>query len=277
MRKLNIIKIRKNIFICITSLFCLSCSSSSENSDPVGSNPQAVEKDLVKMTGTDDHWLHYENGKIDKAWASGTTVRSQMVYNPNGTMSREYFEGTGNPSSDNQNFGWEIPVSNHYMENVYENEKLVSVIEHNSGNSWKRVEYTYQGDLVVEKRAYYTDDNLVDRYFRYIYNSKNEIITIIWDESPSGGSSHTLQVTFDDKVNPYYKIWKETKLTFWNAQDGPARHNLEFYPHNVLNLLEGANDIWYSAYYTYDKDNLPITMHIDKGVQQGTDNYFEYN
>ncbi len=230
------------------------------------------------MTGAHNHWLNYENGKINKAWSSGTTFRSQMIYNSNGTMSREYREGTGNPNSDNENFEWEIPVSDAYIENIYENGKLISIIRHDSGRSWKLVEYSYQGDLVVEKRVYFHEDNSVDRYFRYEYNNQNELITIIRDESPSGGSSHTLQVTFDDKVNPYYKIWKETKLTFWNAQDGPARYNLEFYPHNVLNLQKGVDDIWYNAFYTYDEDNLPITMHININgeVQEGDDNYFEY-
>jgi len=45
-----------------------------------------------------------------------------------------------------------------------------------------------------------------------------------------------------------------------------------------LKIKEGANDIWYNAFYTYDEDNLPITMHINEGPGSfpGDDNYFEY-
>ena len=265
-------KIRNYLILSLTFLL-LNCSSS--NDEEILNNGQTTEKNLVKMTGANDHWLNYENGKITKAWDNSHTYRSQMVYNSNGTISKEYREGTGNASSDNENFEWEISVSDSYIENVYENGKLKYIMQNNGGVAEKLVEYTYQGDLVVEKRRYFGGGSL-DRYFRYEYNNQNELVTIIWDESPSGGSSHTLQVTFDDKINPYYKIWKETKLTFWYAQAGPARHNLEFYPHNILSLKEGVNDVWYNAFYTYNEDNLPIIMHINEGTGAGDDNYFEY-
>lgn len=259
-------KITKYLFMSLT-LLLLNCSTS--NNEDVEDNPVLIEKDLLKMTGASNHWLHYENGKINKAWDNSTTYRSQIVYNSDGTMSKEYIEGTGNRNSDNENFEWEIPVSDDYIENVYENGKLISIIGHGSGSSSTLVEYTYQGDLVVEKRE-------EGRYLRYEYNAQNELTTIIWDESPSGGESHTLAVTFDDKVNPYYKVWKETKLTFWHSEDGPARFNLEFYPHNVLKLQEDVNDIWFSAFYTYDEDNYPVTMHVNEGVSSGNDYLFEY-
>ena len=264
-------KIRNYLLLSLTFLL-FNCSSS--DGEEILNNGQTTEKNLSKVTGESDHWLDYENGRITKAWDNSNTYRSQIVYNSNGTMFREYREFTGNASSNNENFQWEIPVSDNYIENVYENGKLKYIVQNYSGVSEKLVEYTYQDDLVVEKRKF--ESGNLYRYFRYLYNNQNELVTIIWDESPSGGSSHTLQVTFDDKINPYYKIWKETKLTFWYAQDGPARHNLEFYPHNVLNLQKGVNDVWYNAYYTYDKDNLPITMHINEGVGAGDDNYFEY-
>ena len=77
-------------------------------------------------------------------------------------------------------------------------------------------------------------------------------------------------------MNPYYIIWQETKLTFWNDVRGLADHNLEFYPHNVLNLKKGANDIWFNANYTYDEDNYPITMNINEGGEAGSNYSFEY-
>jgi hypothetical protein len=258
----------------LLSLIFLLLNCSASNGEESLDNTAVAVKDLTKMTGDDDHWLNYENGKITKAWDNSHTYRSQLVYNSNGMVSREYRDFTGSRNSDNENFDWEIPVSDRFIENVYENGKLKYIMDNDSGVSEKLVEYTYQGDLVIEKRKY--NAGSLYRYFRYEYNNQNELVTIIWDESPSGGSSYNLQVTFDDKINPYYKIWKETKLTFWFAQAGPARHNLEFYPHNVLNLQEGVNDVWYNAYYTYDEDNLPITMYINDGAGAGANNYFEY-
>ena len=266
-------KFTNYLILCFTFLLFLNCSTSDDNNDSETTDPITIEKDLLKMTGDAIHWLNYEDGKINKASPCNNSIRLQMTYNLNGTISKIYSEDIG--SQNNENFEWEIPVSENYIENVYENGNLIFIMEHNSGYSWKLVDYTYQGELVIEKRTYYNGGTLF-RYFRYEYNNENELISIIWDESPSGGSSHILQVTFDDKVNPYYKIWKESKLTFWNAQSGPARYNLEFYPHNVLSLQEGVNDTWYNAFYTYDEDNLPISMHINEGVEAGDDNYFEY-
>ncbi len=274
---LNFMKITKLLILFLVSSLLFNCSSSDNNEESEITDPVSFEKDLLKISGDDDHWLNYENGKINKAWSTGTTFRSQMAYNANGTMSKEYREGTGNPNFDNENFGWVVPFSEDYIENIYENERLVEVIRHDSGDSWKLVEYAYQGDLVVEKKVFYGEDNSVDRIFTYQYNNQNEITTIIWNETPSGGSSHTLQVTFDNKTNPYYKIWEDTKLIFWNAQDGPARYNLEFYPHNILKLQEeGSSDIWYEAFYTYDEDNYPTIMNITEGNQEGSNYYFEY-
>jgi hypothetical protein len=82
-------------------------------------------------------------------------------------------------------------------------------------------------------------------------------------------------VTFDDKINPYYKIWKETKLTLCYAQSTPASHNLEFYPHNLLSLKQGVNDVWYNAFYTYNEDNFPIASRINEGRVVG-DYYDDY-
>jgi len=266
-------KIRNYLLLSLTFLL-LNCSSS--NDEETLNNGQTAEKNLINVTGRKEHLLNYENGKITKAWDQSYAERSQMVYNSNGTMSKEY-RGSASTSwqnYDNENFEWEIPVSDSYIENVYENGKLKYIMQNDGGVAEKLVEYTYQGDLVVEKRIYFSPGTL-GRYFRYEYNNQNELVTIIRDESPQGGSSHTLQVTFDDKINPYYKIWKDTKLTFWYAQSTPASHNLEFYPHNILSLKEGVNDVWYNALYTYNEDNLPITLRINEGQGIG-DYYFEY-
>ena len=44
----------------------------------------------MKVIWENDHLLNYENGKVTKAWDQSHTGRSQMVYNSNETMSKEY-------------------------------------------------------------------------------------------------------------------------------------------------------------------------------------------
>lgn len=74
-------KITNELILCLTLLLCLNCSTSSSDDDSTTPDIVTVEKDLLKMSGDADHWLNYENGKINKAWSTSTTFRSQMVYN----------------------------------------------------------------------------------------------------------------------------------------------------------------------------------------------------
>jgi len=80
----------------------------------------------MKVIWENDHLLNYENGKVTKAWNQSHTGRSQMVYNSNETMSKEY-RGSISASwqnYDNENFEWQIPDSDNEIENVYENGKF---------------------------------------------------------------------------------------------------------------------------------------------------------
>ena len=77
-------KIIKFATLLLALSIMFNCSSSDADENPDTSNPVVVEKDLLKMTGDADHWLNYQNDKINKAWSSSTTFRSQMVFNPDG-------------------------------------------------------------------------------------------------------------------------------------------------------------------------------------------------
>ena len=263
----------KNLIFCVFTIVLISCSSETSSDEisiitpdeEASSNQLISEKDLVKQNGDYPHLLNYENGRVSKSWAYGHTYRSQMVYNSNGTLAGKYIEGG---FTTNENFEWEISDTQPFLENIYESGKLKSINLVDSDVSCKQIEYIYNDDLVIEKKIFGIDTECSSElkgYYRYEYNNQNELVTIIKDFTASGYNSHTLQVTFDDKVNPYYKLWKETKTVFLPQEGGLARHNLEFYPKNMLNLKEGVDDIWMNATYTYDEDNLPVTMDITEG------------
>lgn len=244
------------------------------------SNQIITEKDLVRQNGEYPHLLNYDNGRVAKSWSYGHTYRSEMIYNSDGTLSGKYIEGN---HLTNENFDWEVPENQPFLENIYENGKLKYINLVNSGVSCKQIEYVYKkDDLVIEKRYFgrgaQCSGELIG-FYRYEYNDQNELVTIFEDFTASSPQrfSHTLQVTFDDKVNPYYKIWMETKTVFLSQEGGLARHNLEFYPHNMLSVKEGVDDIWMNAVYSYDKDNLPVTMDIIEGKDTHGGSYsFDY-
>jgi hypothetical protein len=73
----------------LLSLIFLLLNCSASNGEESLDNTAVAVKDLTKMTGDDDHWLNYENGKITKAWDNSHTYRSQLVYNSNGMVSKD--------------------------------------------------------------------------------------------------------------------------------------------------------------------------------------------
>ncbi len=189
-------------------------------------------------------------------------------------MSKKYYEFAGSANFDNINFEWDLAPTANYVVNTYENGKLKTAIDVESRDS---IVYSYQGDLVIEKREYNSFNEL--KYIdSYQYNSNNELTTIVEDRTNTqNGIIRTYQVTFDNKVNPYYQIWKESKLTFLDSQSGLARFNLEFYPHNIINMQDAEGNIDYNATFTYDNDNYPMTTYLNEAGALTGDSYtFEY-
>ena len=83
---------------------------------------------------------------------------------------------------------------------------------------------------------------------------------------------------FDDKVNPFYKMWNEDKLKL------PFHYGsfLSFYPHNLIRQVGAVdNEVDYISIYTYDDDGYPIsTNNTNQNGGGGNGNgsfFFEYN
>ena len=112
----------------------------------------------------------------------------------------------------------------------------------------------------------------------YTYNNDNEMTHYILDETGNGGSIHMKLVEFDDKVNPFYKMWNEDKLKL------PFHYGsfLSFYPHNLIRQVGAVdNEVDYISIYTYDDDGYPIsTNNTNQNGGGGNGNgsfFFEYN
>ena len=207
--------------------------------------------------------FHYENGKVSKILDENHQWKHQIVYNLEGKVSRIYTAGLISQNQDNENFEWDIIDSAYYTENVYENGKLVAIMRgSNIINS-----FTYEGDLLVEETSIY-------RTRTYSYNSDNEMTHYILDETVNGGSIHMKLVEFDDKVNPFYKMWNEDKLKL------PFHYGsfLSFYPHNLIRQV-GAddNEVDYISIYTSDEDGYPVSANATNWNGLGGSFFFEYN
>ena len=112
---------------------------------------------------------------------------------------------------------------------------------------------------------YYLGENSIHRQYEYQHDTDNKITGIIFTEHGSGGAqSYFLNLTFDDKVNPFYILWKETGLHFPDDTSGIWRNNIVFYPNNVMKVEEGG-EIDFFMTMNYDTDGYPVFFSIDGG------------
>lgn len=243
-------------------------SSESQEETPSEQTPeetpsnQTMKKDLLEVIGEGEFsslYFNYKDGMIDKIWASPTSDAIQVVYNPNGKISRQYREQLHDQRSNAQNFEWEVATKgDNYLENIYEDGKLKF-----TKYSDFTEEYVYHNDLVIRIGGY-----------SYEYNDKDELTTIIY----SGPSfSRKWDVKFDDKVNPFYKMWKEISFVPWNYWERSDGLLLDFYPHNLVSLIESDGDIEYEIFYTYDEDDYPITSRVFEDQEDIHRYNFNYN
>ena len=256
----------KKLIYLVFTVFIVACSSDDNNSNQNSNVIDAKELSNVVQEGLYNLSFHYQNSKVTKVLHESYLRKHQIVYNTDGKVSRIYTEEIGT-NHDNEDFEWDIIDTADYTENVYENVKLVAIMSgSNIINS-----FTYEGDLLVQEMNLY-------RTRTYTYNSDNEMTHYILDETVNGGSIHMKLVEFDDKVNPFYKMWNEDKLKL------PFHYGsfLSFYPHNLIRQV-GAddNEVDYISIYTYDDDGYPISTNNTNqngGGGNGNGSFsFEYN
>jgi len=257
----------KNLLkVLILTVVLSSCSTDDSSSNQNGNLTDAKELANVVQEGLYNLSFHYQNGKVTKVLHESYLRKHQIVYNSDGKVSRIYTEENIGTNHDNEDFEWDIIDTADYTENVYENGKLVAIMSgSNIINS-----FTYEGDLLVQEM------NLI-RTRTYTYNSDNEMTHYILDETVNGGSIHMKLVEFDDKVNPFYKMWNEDKLKL------PFHYGsfLSFYPHNLIRQV-GAddNEVDYISIYTSDEDGYPVSANTTSWNGLGGNDrsyFFEYN
>ena len=267
---------KKLIYVVLTVLI-VACSSDDSDSNQNGSVTDAKELVKVVLEGFNglpyNLLFHYENGKVSKILDENHQWKHQIVYNSEGKVSRIYTEWISQ-NQDNENFEWDIIDTAVYSENVYENGKLVAIINDYGTPYENLTSFIYEGDLLVQEKDKYRTRN-------YEYNSDDEMTHYILDERDNGGSIHMMLVEFDNKVNPFYKLWNESKLKLPTESSYDHANFLSFYPNNFIRQV-GANDneVDVIRIYNYDGDDNPISLNqenIQGEYNYSTNFFFEYN
>ncbi|GHC46703.1 hypothetical protein [Ulvibacter litoralis] len=259
-------KFLKPIKLTFLILLFIGCSS-NDNSVTIGL-PTEV-KYLNESNGGVVLKLSYEGDRIVKAWSSSAFPgRMQFVYNSNGLISRVYRFSQN--SNDFNNFNWDISNASSYYDYEYQDNKLMAI----RSGSFGDVEFTYANDLIVEKKLF-NSGGQSSRIISYEYNSNNIVMSLTIDETPSGGASHTYNITLDEQVNPFYFLWDKHRILLPKEVDGVYRENIEFLANNVIERKE-AEITEFSILLEYGLEGYPISYEITQGVLAGDEGTYSY-
>jgi len=205
---------------------------------------------------------------VVKGFIWNSLQRFQVEYNTSSKVSKVILQG--HSSFEGFDFDLSDCTECSHFNYSYENGKISSI----KFGIYSFLEYDYVGDRIIKMRDYYYNDpesnNSLRRQYEYQYNTTSKITSIILTEYDPDVRSFFYTYTFDDKVNPFYVLWKETGLHFPDDTGGIWRNNLVFYPNNVLRV-ESESKINFDMTMNYDTDGYPIFYNIHVYVGESSD------
>lgn len=238
------------IYYLLFTVFCIGCSSSEDNpTEPIISEENF--RNISKFEGHDVASFHYENGLLIKALGNSGTERDhflmaiQVEYDSNQKVKRiievngvfPKDEGFDFDISDTSQQGSDDSVYEHY----YTNSKLTSIKR--NGELYEEFFYDENGRVV--KNVWGTIIEWV-----YTYNNEGKMVSYTGLNSSSGEIIYGDIIT-DNKINPFYGLWKKNGFIMPGTFSHLTDFNIPFEPHNVIKVYEGE-EVDYNLYYEYD-------------------------
>lgn len=246
----------KNLFIPIImmSFFFIGCSP--EEGDSLEAEVPAVPvKNVTSMKGGDDAAFYYENGLLLKGVGNSSSSHDhyytgfQVEYDANQKVKRVLFTNSEFfPKPTDFHFDMtDGSVNGVKIYNYHFNNSRLQKITNSKGELVLELEYDVAGK-VIEETKFQDFDNYI--HIKYMYNSEGTLESYVkYDSYNSHTSSGTL--TSDDKINPFYHLWKNTGLLIPLNISGLTAYNVPYYPHNINEIKDG-DEIDFKAQLTYD-------------------------
>lgn len=264
-----------NILLIAIVIILQSCSSNDDeptvNQEPT-INRKNIESIFPTSNGFDDLFILKEDDKIVKFYSNNTTYYHHVKYDSNSKVEGMNVDGTGSPNTPFTGFNYDyLSGSNTPLEVQfnYTNDLLTSttgsvdlvgyIITYNSNGSINSLE---------------RGSNLIT--FIYENNDENPVAYIRRDLS-NPANVDRWELTFDDKVNPFYKDWDKNSFPFRLLATGslPAE-NFCFFKNNIIQRDNLNTNETVTISYNYDLDNHPTFYRIVRPgstPKSGTINY----
>lgn len=270
-------KIKQTFKLVVLSLTYLisSCSSIDDNnngsSDPI-INRKSIESIFPTSDGFGNLFILRENDKVVKFYSNNTTYYHHVKYDSNSIIEGMNIDGTLNPSTPFTGFNYDYLSGSNTPLDVqfnYTNDTLVSItgiadiagdiITYNANGSVNSIE----GRFILTTFVYENNDENPKAYI--IRDLTNPSVAVRWE------------LTFDDKVNPFYKDWAESSFPYPLLELGSlTRESYCFFKNNIIQKDNLSTNETVVISYGYDSDNHPTFYRIERPgstTRSGTINY----
>ncbi|MGJ5642895.1 hypothetical protein [Formosa sp. S-31] len=239
------------LFSLILALIFLGCSSDSDSEDSKNSNEMNF-KFITYMSDGDDEYadtmiFKYDNsGNIESVFQD---VNFMVQLNNINKIESMYFDGYSQTQE-------------------YSNNKLVKVIysEDLSPNYLTGMfNYTNDGlvkDYIEEFGEGYEYNAGYERSAYFTYDSNGTLLT-----SRNEDNTGVLSYEFDDKINPFYPLWKSFGY-YMDPEIGIYDVTFTFFEHNPTKIFKNG-ELYFEASYTYDSDGYPKTCNYKRYNSSG--------
>lgn len=266
----------KNILLLAIVIVLQSCSSNEDmptaDQEPI-INRKNIESIFPTSGGFDDLLILKENGKIIKFYSNNTTYYHHVKYDSNSKVEGMNVSATLNPFTPFTGFNYDYLTGSNTPLDVqfnYTNNALISITGNSDIAGDNIITYNPNGSVnSIEGGVFLTT-------FVYEINNENPVAYIVRDFTNSS-SVNRWELTFDDKVNPFYKDWAESFFPYPLLQLGSyTRENFCFFKNNIIQRDNLNTNETVTISYNYDSDNHPTFYRLitEQGdIRSGTINY----
>lgn len=271
MKRLNLLT------LLIIGILFTSCSNDDDNSSVI---PEANKKFIKAVTKPDltqinrDHFFEYDDGLLTSA-TGFTILTGNYEYDSEGKLTgKTNFDGLFTYEYDNQNrIVKEVKVgTNNYIELTYQSGKVITEryyefaggLGNGGGEVLEIRELELNSNGLIIKMTEISNTTTTDfsqengfykEYEQYEYDTNGNItsITTKYFDDPN---ESVLNISYDDKINPYYIAFeKYYNITYYLENfSGVIFYN--WYGLTPNNIISRGTE---NRTFVYDEDNYPIS------------------
>ena len=255
MKQIKIIAI-----ILFTIILSYSCTSEDEMEDPNNGGNQSANLKVIKSISQSQFGnlnIQLQNDRISRFYSAGTTFYHHVNY-----------DGTDRIQNI-QDFNYDYISDSNRSPSVFFNYNGLNIDEITSFNL---------GDL----EFIYDQQNRLEEFildglrFQFLFEQGENPIAVLVNRVVDTSQPTRYELTFDDKVNPFYTIWKSYGLPLNLAYGDLPDDTFVFFPNNLIVKENLQSQDIFRINYQYDDEDHPTFYRYTDDQGRTRSGFFDY-